>query len=416
MRAVYSYGVAGIIILIVAVWLGTGTLVIGGRGPGNGEKQIISMVEGDDGPISQSLENSHLLAHPEHPDEVDPHLTIAQRVAETSGATAPAQSVRTVTYTVQPMPIDVTLRGRTEAKASVSVMPETQGRVDAMHVTKGQSVAAGDLLCTLDQGTREAAVAQAEAGVAQARSDYDANAALREKQLAPANSGLPLEAALKAAEANLLNAEAELERTEVQAPIDGIVQDPMATVGATLGAGAPCATVVQLDPMLFAGSVPEAQIGHAKLGMEATIKTVTGASIKGTVSFIASSADPATRTFAVEIQFPNPGLEVRDGITATAVVNVGTAPAHLLPQSALTLDDEGVLGVRAVGQDNKVKFYPVTILQDSREGIHVSGLPPRVDVITVGQEFVKSGQTVDPTNVTADPAAIPEAPAEGTAS
>src|SRR5690606_12339018 len=238
----------------------------------------------------------------------------------------------------------------------------TQGQVDVVHVSKGQSVAAGDLLCTLDQGTRQAAVAQAEAGVAQARSEYEANAALREKQLAPANSGLPLEAALRAAEANLQNAEAELERTEVRAPVDGIVQDPLATVGDMLGAGTPCATVVQLDPMVFAGAVPEVNIGHARLGMPATITTVTGNTFDGKVSFIASSADPATRTFAVEIEFPNPDLEIRDGITAEAVVNVGTAPAHLLPQSALTLNDEGELGVRAVGSDNKVTFYPVTIL------------------------------------------------------
>src|SRR5690606_10691660 len=196
MRAVYSYGVAGLIVLIAAAWLATGSLVIGGRGPGNGERQIVSLIEDDGGPISQSLEDAGLLAHPEHDAEVQPHLTIAQRLSETSGSEAPPQSVRTVTYRVQAMPIAVELRGRTRAKASVSVMPETQGQVDVVRVSKGQSVAAGDLLCTLDQGTRQAAVAQAEAGVAQARSEYEANAALREKQLAPANSGLPLEAAL----------------------------------------------------------------------------------------------------------------------------------------------------------------------------------------------------------------------------
>jgi len=414
MRAVYSYGIAGLIILVLAAWMFSGTLVIGGRGPGNGEQPLISLIDDDKGSMSKSLEESGLMAHPEH-GEVDPHLTIAERVAQTSGTAAPAQSVRTVTYKVQAMPIEVDLRGRTKAKASVSVMPETQGLVDIVHVAKGQSVAAGDLLCTLDQGTRAAAVAQAEAAVAQAVSEYEANAALRERELAPANSGLQLEASRRMAEANLLNAQAELKRTEVRAPVDGIVQDPMATVGSMLGAGAPCATVVQLDPMVFAGAVPEANIGHARLGLAASISTITGKTIEGKVSFIASSADPATRSFAVEIEFPNPDLEVRDGITATAVVNVGTAPAHLLPQSALTLDDDGVLGVRAVDGDNKVVFHPVTILQDTRAGVHVAGLPARVDVITVGQEFVQSGQTVDPTNVTADSPAT-EAPAEGAAS
>ena len=44
-----------------------------------------------------------------------------------------------------------------------------------------------------------------------------------------------------------------------------------------LAAGQPCATLVQLDPMLFVASVPEAKIGYAKLGLPATITTVTGA-------------------------------------------------------------------------------------------------------------------------------------------
>src|SRR5690606_1708342 len=117
-----------------------------------------------------------------------------------------------VTYTVTPMAIEVPLRGRTKAKASVAVMPETAGTVEEVLVEKGQKVAAGDLLCTLDQGTRAAAVAQAEAGLAQAQADYETNAALRERGLQPANTERALEVALRAAEANLKNAQAELER------------------------------------------------------------------------------------------------------------------------------------------------------------------------------------------------------------
>jgi multidrug efflux system membrane fusion protein len=82
----------------------------------------------------------------------------------------------------------------------------------------------------------------------------------------------------------------------------------------------------------------------------------------------------------------------------------------------LTLDNEGELGVRAVNGDNEVQFYPVTILQDTRDGVHVAGLPPTVDIITVGQEFVQAGQRVNPTNVTAESPTATDVPAEGVAS
>lgn len=412
MRAVYSYGIAGIIVLVLAAWLATGTLVIGGQGPGKGERPIVSLFEEEGGPITKTLEESGLAAaEVEAEGEIDPYLTIAERVAETSGEATPPQSVRTVTYETKAMPIEVPLRGRTEAKSVVTITPETSGVVTSVNVEKGQAVAAGDLICTLDRGTREAAVAQAEAALVQAQSQYDTNESLRARELVAANSSLALEAALKSAQAALDNAKSELERTNVKTQVAGMVQDPLASVGNMLTPGQPCATVVELDPMLFVGTVPEARIAQARTGLAAKIVAVTGQSVEGTVSYIASTADPATRSFAVEIEIPNKDGKVLSGITATATVNIGTLPAHLLPQSVLTLDDEGALGVRAV-KDSVVEFYPVTIVSDSREGVWVTGLPPKVDIITVGQEFVQAGQTVDATNVTGTPAAG-EAAAEG---
>lgn len=401
-RPFQSYFVAAVILVGIGLWLSTGTLVAGGNGPGNGEKPLIALID-------KNAEHQTVEHHAEGPD---PHLTIAERVAETSGASAPAQSVRTVTYTLQPMAIEVPLRGKTKAKTIVSVVPQTSGTVEAVLVQKGQTVKVGDTLCQLDKGDRQAAVAQAEAALAQATTALESNAALREQGLAPKNSGLQLEAAVKQAQAGLDNALTELGRTDVKATIAGVVQDPLATVGNMASPQAACATIVQLDPMLFKGQVPEARIAYAKVGLEATVKTVTGQSVAGKVSYISSVADEATRSFAVEIEVPNPDGKVLDGITAEAIVNVGTAPAHLLPQSVLTLDDDGVLGVRAVGADSKVAFYAVTILQDTREGVWVTGLPPTVDVITVGQDFVIPGQTVNATNVSAADAAK-EAKAEG---
>lgn len=415
MRALFSYGVALVILVLAGAWLATGTLVIGGNGPGNGEQPLISVIEGEEnGPIATQLAEAGVLAEPEHHDEIDPHLTIAQRNEENHGATTALQSVRTSTYLATPMAIEVPLRGRTQAKASVSAVAETAGIVDTVNVTKGQSVAVGDLLCTLDQGTRAAAVAQARAGIEQAnarlleaQADFDTNAELRSKGLAAPNTARGFEVALTAAkagvtsaEAALDNAQAELDRTDIHAKVAGIVQDPIADAGSMLAMGQPCATIVQLDPMVFIGQVPEVRIGLAKIGLPAEITTITGQEVEGKVTFISATADAATRSFPVEIEVPNAGGDIRDGVTATATVNMGTALAHLLPQSVLTLNDDGLLGVSTV-VDGKVEFVQVQIVSDTREGVWVLGLPVATDVITVGQEYVTDGQAVDATNVTA---------------
>lgn len=416
MRAFFSYGLALTILALAAAWLVTGTFVNGGNGPGNGERPILSIIEGqDDGPIARTLAGAGLLAEHHSGDGSDPTLTIAQRAALATGADAALQSVRTSLFIARPMPIEVPLRGRTQARATVSAVAETMGIIETVHVVKGQRVEIGDALCTLDQGTRAAAVAQAEAGLAQAEAglvqaelDFETNAELRAKGLAPANTANSYQvalssarAAVSAAQAGLDNANAELARTVIRARIPGIVQDPLATEGAMLGQGSPCAAIVQLDPILFAGMVPEAHIGLARLGLEASIRTVTGQTAEGKVTYISSSADGATRAFPVEIEIPNADLSIRDGMTAQAVVTVGTAPGHLLPQSVLTLDDGGVLGVRTV-EGGVVAFHPVTIVSDTREGIWVSGLPVRAEVITVGQEFVTAGQPVNAVRGSAD--------------
>ena len=414
MRALFSYGLALFLLLGAGTWLATGTLVVGGSGPGNGEKPIVSVLEGKEhGPIATTLADAGVLAE-HHEPETDPSLTIAQRNETTTGANAVLPVVRTQSFTAKPMPIDVPLRGRTQAKASVTAVAETAGAVDVVHVTKGQSVKVGDALCTLDQGTRVAAVTQAEAGVAQANASlaqaqlsFDTNADLRQKGLAAANTANAADVALTQAKAGvsqaiaaLDNAKAELDRTQIVAKVAGLVQDPVAVAGSMLNAGSPCATIVQLDPMVFAGMVPEKHIGLAKIGLDASITTVTGQTVEGKVTYIASQADNATRAFPVEIEIPNADYAIRDGVTASAIVNIGTAPGHLLPQSVLTLDDDGMLGVRTV-ENGVVAFHPVTIVNDTREGVWVTGLPAVADVITVGQESVTAGQAVKASSATA---------------
>lgn len=408
MRILKSFGLSFFILAVAAAWLATGTLVQGGQGPGNGEKSIIGLIEGDEhGPISSTLADAGLLV--EHSEEAVElaRMTVAERVAQANGGEGEAVSVRTEIFQVQPMPIEVTLRGRTTASADVEAVAQTAGVIESVHVEKGQRVEIGDVLCTLDQGTRAAAVAQAEAslaqaeaGLAQAQLDAETNASLRERGLAPANSANGVEVALTGAEAQVTSAQValdnaitELERTEINAKVSGLVQAPVATAGAMLGQGEVCARIIQLDPIVFSSTVSEANIRLARTGLPATLHTVTEQNATGEVTYVAASADEATRAFPIEIEFDNPDYSIREGVTAEATVDMGTMPGHLLPQSVLTLNDEGVLGVRSV-DEGIVAFHPVTIVNDTRDGVWVAGLPSTIEIITIGQEFVVEGQAV----------------------
>jgi multidrug efflux system membrane fusion protein len=70
--------------------------------------------------------------------------------------------------------------------------------------------------------------------------------------------------------------------------------------------------------------------------------------------------------------------------------------AHRISPALLALDEQGNLGVKLVDDENRVVFHPVAMAGDEGGTLWVEGLPDPATVITVGQEFVRPGQRVDP--------------------
>lgn len=404
MRYIMSYGVALALLLLIAGWLASGTLVQGGKGAGNGEAAIIDLIEvKENGPVRELFASLGLIADPDAPE-----TDIVEIADEVEADTPQLQSVRISHFVAEMMEIEVDVRGQTNAIASVSVRAETSGIVETVHVRKGAVVSSGDLLCSLDQGTRlarlaqgEAAMAQAEAALAQAEANFETNVALRDKGLAAANTARQFEVALTRAKASISasvssldDIKSDLEKTNIYSQVNGVIQEPLADAGDVLNNSGICATVVQMNPMLFSGKVAEAKISAVTVGLNANVTTVTGQEVSGIVRYVSSSADRATRAFEVEVELDNSNGSLRDGITSTAKIQVGSIPAHLIPQSTLTLETDGTLGVRIV-VEGAAQFVPIQIITDQSDGIWVAGLPREVDVIILGQESVTDGQQVN---------------------
>lgn len=370
-----SYFIAFFLLVFVAGFMLTSDLVIGGRGPGAGETTVAQEL----GLVTR--QNTQTSQTDTHEAQIEP-LTKTEH-----------QLVRTQLFKARNMNDIVQIRGVSQANSKVAVRTETTALLTSRHVQKGQQVAQGDVLCTLDQGTRNVQLLQAEASLEQARADYQAAKTLANRGFSSANSAKKLQADFKAAQARRDEAQTELERTQIKAPIAGIVQDPVAEVGDMLSTGSICVTLVNLNPIKFSGQVSEQSVSKVTQGLPARADFVTGEQVDGVVSFVAASADAQTRSFPIEIEFPNPDGTLRDGVTTTANILVGQIKGHLVSQSLLVLNDEGQIGVRGV-RDKTTIFYPVRILSETSQGVWVAGLPERAELITVGQEYTKHGQTV----------------------
>jgi multidrug efflux system membrane fusion protein len=287
------------------------------------------------------------------------------------------------------------LRGRTASKRSASVSAETGGRVIRRPVERGQRVEAGDLLCELAPDAREATLAEARADLARAQLEQRGARELKGRELLSEIRIAQVDAELAAAEARVERAALDLARTRIAAPFAGVVEDLQLEVGDLATVGTTCATLLDLDPLLLTAEVSERDVDYIRLGSEVTARTSTDQRLEGRVTFVGSQSDPVTRTFPVEITVPNPEYALRAGMTAVVSVSTDTVLAHQVSPALFTLDDDGVLGLRAVDRDNRVVFHPIRVVEDAADGAWVTGLPGVVRLITVGQEFVSAGQRVE---------------------
>ena len=230
--------------------------------------------------------------------------------------------------------------GFTEADKFVQVRAELSGRVISRPAKQGDFVEKGDLICQLYIAGREA-------------------------------------------------------YPKIVAPFSGYLESLRVDEGDFLNTGAVCASLIDPDPMLLVADIAEKDIAQIELGSEASAKLISGRLITGNVSFIASSADKNTRTFRVEISVDNKDRTIRDGVSAEIYIKGKEEPAHKISPAILALNDQGKLGVRTVTPDNTVEFREIKILEDTNNGMWVSGLGKDARIITLGQEYVFQGQTVN---------------------
>jgi multidrug efflux pump subunit AcrA (membrane-fusion protein) len=191
----------------------------------------------------------------------------------------------------------------------------------------------------------------------------------------------------------------ELNRTEVKAPFSGFIEK-IVKPGNLLNRGETCAVIIELDPITFIAEVPEAEIQQVIKGQKVLIELITGESISSNLSFVSKSATPSTRSFRVEAQIKNSSGLIRDGITGTMHIITNEILAHKISPSILLLSDDGIIGIRAVDDDNAVQFIPVKIIEDTQDGVWVTGIPNLTKIIVLGQGFVENGQNVQVTELT----------------
>lgn len=291
-------------------------------------------------------------------------------LAQTPSASEPQTDESSVAPVVVPATI--------QAFFVTDVYAKDSGYVSQVNNDIGDHVKKGEVLAVIEDPELQAQFDKAQAAVQQAKSALDvakrqlagmqADLALqqvtlrRQKELFAGKAATPQtldeaqakesvasanvdtgKAKIVLAEADLEAAKAETERLEallqydkITAPFDGVVTRRLVNPGDLVQAAVstrttPLFTVQELDVVRVFAAVPEASVSQIRPGQAAGVKLYGGVdiTIRGTVTRIAKSLDPATRTMQVEIDLPNPDEKLLPGMYAQVTLEAEPPQADL---------------------------------------------------------------------------------------
>lgn len=288
------------------------------------------------------------------------------------------------------------LQGELEPWRSVDISARVAATVEEILVQQGEQVTAGTVLLRLSEDNRSAVAESWRARVRKLEADLDAAQRLRSRDLTSESEILSLQSDIASARAELSAANLAVGNLTPEAPFDGIVNQRYVDEGDLIQVGTPLFSLVQTERLKALAQVPQQSVDSVSVGQAVSVNLLNGGSLEGEVSFIASAADPSTRSFPMEITVANPERKRIAGGSATLRVALPELRAHFISPAYLSLGDDGRPGVNYVDGNDEVAFSTVKLLSVTTEGAWVTGLPEELRLITRGAGFVSPGQKVRP--------------------
>ena len=245
--------------------------------------------------------------------------------------------------------IRVRAAGQAEAWRRTTLSAQVEGVVRAIPRSENDVVVEGAALVQIDTVPYALDVAQAQADLRVAETDYrqrilfddeieDPSLRAERERIARSTSGLDQ------AEVAVRRAELQLERAGVRAPYGGRLADLRVVEGQHVTAGTELLTVVDLDPIKVEVQVLEAELGTLSEGRRAEVRFAAfpGEVFRGAIRTINPVVDPESRTGRVTVVLSNPEGRIKPGMYAEVALDAEALPDRILvPRTAILERGEG---------------------------------------------------------------------------
>lgn len=294
--------------------------------------------------------------------------------------------------------------GNLSAIQSVTLRPQVSGRIEKIHFQEGTRVKAGDPLYKIDDRMYKAKVKEMEANLMVTRENYRRAVALLEKNFGTPQSRDEAQAKMLMAEANLDEAQIQLDNTTIKAPFEGVMGLSNVSVGALVSESIELANLVDLDPINVDFNIPESYLPFVHVGdlVDVTIEDYDILPVEATIKAIAPEIEEATRTVSLRAEMPNKELFYRPGEFARVLVLAGKIDnAILVPETAIEREGEEEY-VMIVTDNVAIRSTVSTGMHDGNEVEITHGVKAKDLVVIAGQFKLRDGDEVNVVNLKED--------------
>lgn len=315
-----------------------------------------------------------------------------------------AQEAKIKEVTVSPLTAStfrrfVELQGTVDAKNNVQVNPKMGGVITAIYVKEGDRVSAGSVIARVDDAVMRDSQAEIQNQLSLATTVYERQANLWKQQIGTEIQYLQAKNNKEGLERRLATLKTQLNQATITSPIGGVVDQVNAKVGQMAAPGVGLVRVVNLARLKVVAKVADTYAGSVRKGDALTVVFPDiNKTIRTTISFVAATVDPLSRTFTIEGTLPSDNMLKPNMLAQVRINDLTKANALVIDQNLVQNTEKGQLvyvaetdGAKKVAKARTVK----TGLSYNGQIEITAGLRAGDQLITQGYQDVTDGQPIN---------------------
>lgn len=310
-----------------------------------------------------------------------------------------ATPVKTAVVSSKTFPITIESLGTTIANESVNITAQVTDTVLAINFDDGDNVEKGDLLVQLNNTEERARVEELKANIEEAKRQFVRVSDLRQSNATSEQLLDEQQARVKALEAQLDIALAQLSDLQISAPFSGLLGNREISIGSLVQPGDTITTLDDISVVKVDFSVAENHLASVAKGQRITASSVAypGVEFEGFISNIDTRLDPVSRAIRARAIIKNDARQLRPGMLLTVTVEKRVLNTLVLPEKALVpVEDKQFVYVVKDDVSHQIEVQ----IGERRPGLVqiISGLAIGDEVITEGTLRVRDQSPVNVLN------------------